>query len=85
MAAFHLDGQPSDLRLTLLGHQLIWASSGSVSSIGDYLGETVSSGKFKPHRGFNKTQIKDGWIVRLNKDGKIRSKLEPYKVTSPKK
>ncbi len=45
----------------------------------------MSSGKFKPHRGFNKTQIKDGWIVRLNKDGKIRSKLEPYKVTSPKK
>ena len=45
----------------------------------------MSSGKYKPHRGFNKTQIKDGWIVRLRKDGTIKAKLEPYKATSPKK
>lgn len=38
----------------------------------------MSSGSFKPHRGFNRTQIKDGWIVRLRKDGRILSKLEPY-------
>lgn len=38
----------------------------------------MSSGKLKIHRGFNKTQIKDGWIVRLNKNGTIRAKLEPY-------
>jgi len=38
----------------------------------------MSSGKFKPHHGFNKTQIKDGWIVRMRKDGRIQSKLEPY-------
>lgn len=45
----------------------------------------MSSGKLKVHRGFNKTQIKDGWIVRLRKDGTIKAKLEPYKGTSPKK
>lgn len=44
----------------------------------------MSSGKYKPHRGFNKTQIKDGWIVRLRKDGTIRAKLEPYKVATKK-
>lgn len=38
----------------------------------------MSSGKFKPHRGFNKTQIKDGWIVRLNKNGTIRAVLDKY-------
>jgi len=38
----------------------------------------MSSGKFKPHHGFNKTQIKDGWIVRLRKDGTIKARLEPY-------
>jgi hypothetical protein len=30
---------------------------------------------------FNPMQIKDGWIVRLYKDGRIKSKIEPY---SPK-
>lgn len=38
----------------------------------------MSSGSFKPHRGFNKTQIKDGWIVRLRKDGTIKARIEPY-------
>jgi hypothetical protein len=45
----------------------------------------MSSGKLKVHRGFNKTQIKDGWIVKLRKDGTIKSKIEPYPRTSPKK
>lgn len=27
---------------------------------------------------FNPTQIKDGWIVRLHKDGRIKSKIEPW-------
>ena len=40
----------------------------------------MSSGKYKVHRGFYKTQIKDGWIVRLRKDGTIKAKIEPYKV-----
>ena len=43
----------------------------------------MSSGKLKVHRGFNKTQIKDGWIVRMRKDGTIKAKIEPYKPTSP--
>lgn len=28
--------------------------------------------------GFNKHQIKDGWVVILRKDGTIKSKVEPY-------
>ena len=32
----------------------------------------MSSGKFKPHHGFNKTQIRDGYIVILHKDGRVR-------------
>jgi hypothetical protein len=27
---------------------------------------------------FNPIQIKDGWIVRLYKDGRIKSKITPY-------
>jgi hypothetical protein len=44
----------------------------------------MSSGKLKVHRGFNKTQIKDGWIVRLRKDGTVKAKLEPYKPKNAK-
>lgn len=29
---------------------------------------------------FNDTQIKDGWIVKMRKDGTIKSKIEPYYV-----
>jgi len=29
---------------------------------------------------FNPVQIKDGWIVRLYKDGRIKSKIAPYLV-----
>lgn len=45
----------------------------------------MSSGQWKRHDGFNKTQIKDGWIVRLNTDGSIRSKIAPWKPNPPKK
>lgn len=38
----------------------------------------MSSGSYKPHRGFNGTQIKDGWIVRVRKDGTIKARLEKY-------
>jgi hypothetical protein len=34
---------------------------------------------------FNPMQIKDGWIVRLYKDGRIKSKIEPYQPKQPKK
>ena len=35
----------------------------------------MSSGKYKRHDGFNPIQIKDGLVVRLNKNGTIRSVL----------
>lgn len=38
----------------------------------------MSSGQRKQHRGFNKMQIKNGRIVRLRKDGTIKSDLGPY-------
>jgi hypothetical protein len=39
----------------------------------------------KKKRGsFNATVIKDGWIVRLYKDGRIKAKLEPYSPKHPK-
>ena len=38
----------------------------------------MSSGKFKPHRGFNSVQIKDGKVVRLNKNGTVRAVLGKY-------
>ena len=34
---------------------------------------------------FNATQIKDGMIVRLNKNGTIKSILNKYTVKHPKK
>ena len=36
------------------------------------------SAKFKRSHRFNKTQIKDGWIVILRKDGRIKARIEPY-------
>lgn len=45
----------------------------------------MSSGKLKVHRGFNSTQIKDGWIVRLRKDGTVKAKLEKYRPNHPTK
>jgi hypothetical protein len=38
----------------------------------------MSSGKYKPHRKFNTVQIKDGMVVRLNKNGSIRAVLGKY-------
>jgi len=38
----------------------------------------MSSGQYKPARRFNSTQIKNGRIVRLRKDGTIRADLGPY-------
>jgi hypothetical protein len=34
----------------------------------------------KKASAFNPVQIKDGWIVRLYKDGRIKSKIAPYIV-----
>lgn len=39
----------------------------------------MSSGKYKRHDSFNNTIIKDGKIVRIRKDGSIRSILDDYK------
>ena len=36
------------------------------------------SAKYSRSFGFNKTQIKDGWVVSMRKDGSIKAKLEPY-------
>jgi hypothetical protein len=38
----------------------------------------MSSGKYKTHRGFNSVQIKDGMVVRLNKNGTVRAVLGKY-------
>jgi hypothetical protein len=35
----------------------------------------MSSGQFKRHDGFNPIQIKNGMIVRLRKDGTIKTVL----------
>jgi len=35
----------------------------------------MSSGKYKRHDKFNPVQIKDGKVVRLNKNGIVRSIL----------
>lgn len=32
----------------------------------------------KAKYAFNPMQIKDGWIVRMTKDGRIKSRIEPY-------
>lgn len=33
---------------------------------------------------FNLIQIKDGWIVKMYKDGRVRSKIEEYKPNHKK-
>ena len=38
----------------------------------------MSSGQRKIKHPFNDTQIKDGWIVKMRKDGTIKAKLEPW-------
>ena len=39
----------------------------------------MSSGQYKRHDGFNAIQIKDGKIVRMRKDGRIKTVLESKK------
>ena len=34
----------------------------------------------KTKYAFNDMQIKDGWIVRMTKDGRVKSKIEPHLV-----
>ncbi len=38
----------------------------------------MSSGKFNRHDSFNTVQIKNGMIVRLNKNGTVRAILGKY-------
>ena len=38
----------------------------------------MSSGSYKRHDGFNPIQIKEGCIVRINKNGTVRSILGKY-------
>ena len=38
----------------------------------------------KSRYAFNDTQIKDGWIVKLRKDGTIKSKIDLYTVKHTK-
>ena len=38
----------------------------------------ASSGSYKRHDGFNSVQIKDGLVVRMGKNGIIRSVLGKY-------
>lgn len=39
----------------------------------------MSSGKYKRHDSFNNVQIKDGFIVRLRKNGTVKAILGKYK------
>jgi hypothetical protein len=45
----------------------------------------MSSGKYKVHRAFNSVQIKDGLVVRLNKNGTVRAVLGKYGEYGKKK
>jgi len=38
----------------------------------------MSSGKYRRHDGFNSVQIRNGLVVRLNKNGTIRAVLGKY-------
>jgi hypothetical protein len=38
----------------------------------------MSSGQHKRHDGFNAIQVKDGLVVRMSKNGTIRSVLGKY-------
>ena len=44
----------------------------------------MSSGKRSNKHPFNPTQIKNGRIVRLRKDGTVKADLGPYKVRQTK-
>jgi hypothetical protein len=38
----------------------------------------MSSGQYRRREGFNSVQIKDGMVVRLNKNGTVRAVLGKY-------
>ena len=57
----------------------------SIRTISRKLERVMSSGKYKPHRRFNKTQIKNGRIVRLRKDGTVKADLGPFPKETTKK
>jgi hypothetical protein len=38
----------------------------------------MAKGNGKTKHSFNPMQIKDGWIVRLYKDGRIKERIEKY-------
>jgi len=40
---------------------------------------------YKRCEKFNPIQIKDGWIVRMGKDGNIRERIEKYPSESKRK
>ena len=44
----------------------------------------MSSGQGRVKVGMNTTIIKDGWIVKIRKDGSIKAKIEPYTPGKPK-
>lgn len=44
----------------------------------------MSSGSLKKHYGFNKTQIRDGKIVRLRKNGTVAAVLDTWPPTKGK-
>jgi hypothetical protein len=45
----------------------------------------MSSGQYRRREGFNPVQIKDGMIVRLNKNGTVRAVLGKYGEYGKKK
>ena len=50
-----------------------------------YKENDMSSGKYHRHDGHNPVQIKDGKVVRLNKNGTVRSILGTLKDMRKKK
>ena len=40
--------------------------------------QNIMSASYKRCDSFNPIQIKDGWIVRIGKDGNIRERIEKY-------
>lgn len=45
----------------------------------------MSKGSAKSKHPFNPMQIRDGWIVRLHKDGRIKERIEKYPPETERK
>lgn len=45
----------------------------------------MSSGQLKKKHPMNKMLIKDGWIVTVTKEGRIKARIEPWAPNPPKK